>query len=293
VFVLLVFGAYMTFIGGRQGPVESFTTSVGMKMVRIEGGTFRMGSPPNEVGRPEPRPGFPDDEGPVHDVTLTGPFLMSATEITQNQYTRVTGSAPRNSQVVQKAANASEHPVDMVSYEEAADFCRRLTDKDREQPHARPGWAFRLPTEAEWEYACRAGTATPFAVGSRDKLVFRPQIKQALFAVVESDPLQDADPVEPSPIPGKVGQFPANAWGLYDMHGNVAEWCLDWYKTGYSTEGGQENPLGPPTGDKRVVRGGSFKKPASECRSASRAAFRPSERQDSIGFRVVYAPVLK
>jgi serine/threonine protein kinase/formylglycine-generating enzyme required for sulfatase activity len=292
ILIVLVYGAFHTSSGNRPGPVP-FTTSVGMKMVLLEGGKFRMGSPTTELGRPVPRPGFPDEEGPVREITITGPFLMCATEITHNHYSRVMGSAPDRSAVVRKAANAADHPVDMISYDDTIEFCRRLTEKDREQPYARPGWAFRLPTEAEWEYACRAGTDTPFAVGAKTRLIFRPQLKQALFTVTEDDPLQDADPIEPSPIPGKVAQFPPNAWGLYDMHGNVAEWCQDWYKSGYSSDGPLENPPGPPTGDRRVVRGGSFKDPASACRSASRIGYRPGERRDTVGFRVVYAPGAK
>jgi formylglycine-generating enzyme required for sulfatase activity len=96
----------------------------------------------------------------------------------------------------------------------------------------------------------------------------------------------------PQDIPNKAGQFDPNAWGLYDMHGNVAEWCRDWYRRGYSSEA-QDNPLGPATGDKRVVRGGSYKDPASVCRSAARQGFRPADRRDYVGFRVVYAPVIK
>jgi serine/threonine protein kinase/formylglycine-generating enzyme required for sulfatase activity len=288
---VFAFGVYRVFIRGfGDGPVEPFANAVGMKLVKIDGGTFKMGSPAGEPGRPAPRPDFPDDEGPVHEVTIAGPFLMSATEVTHNQYTRVMGSSPPQSPTVKFAANASEHPADAVSHEDAVEFCRRLTEKDKGQPHARSGWAYRLPTEAEWEYACRAGTDTPFGVGSKDRLVFRPQLKQALFTVTGTDPVEDGDAVEPSQLPGKVGQFPPNAWGLYDMHGNVAEWCQDWYRPGYPGDGPRDNPLGPASGDKKVVRGGSFRDPASACRSAARSWARPSERRDTIGFRVVYAP---
>ena len=147
--------------------------------------------------------------------------------------------------------------------------------RERGRHGARDGWAYRLPTEAEWEYACRAGTTTPFAFGDR----LTP--KQARFAA-------DGGPAEPE-LPGKVGQTEANAWGLFDMHGNVAEWCQDYYRRGYPSDGPRDNPLGPADGDRRVVRGGSFRQPAAECRSAARAGYRGSERKDFIGFRVVYA----
>jgi serine/threonine protein kinase len=305
-FVLAVLGyaGYRVFVGGKLGPVEPFANVAGMKMVVIEGGTFRMGSPDGEPGRPEVLAGEGDPEGPVHEVTLSGPYLMSATEVTIGQYVKVVGEGPKGKASATKAAR-SDQPMDGVTYDEAVEFCRRLTEKDRDQSHARPGWAYRLPTEAEWEYAARAGTNTPFGVGEKgaDRLVYRPQQKvfSALFTVTGSDPCEDADPERPLSIPGKVGQCPPNAWGLYDMHGNVAEWCADWYKPGYPADGPRTDPTGPPTGDRRVVRGGSFRDPASLCRSAARKGVRPFSRggepndpnTGTIGFRVVYAPVSK
>jgi formylglycine-generating enzyme required for sulfatase activity len=278
-----------------------------MKMVRLEGGTFHMGSPADEPGRPPVTAGEPDPEGPVHEVTVSGPFLMAATEVTFAQYWKVMdNTSPKGS--VSRARGANQlpsHPVEGVTYDEAVDFCRRLTAKDRDQPHARPGWAYRLPTEAEWEYAARAGTTTPFGVGENgaDRLVYRPQQKlyAAYFTVTGSDPCEDADPAPPLPIPAKAGQCPPNRWGLYDMHGNVAEWCQDWYRPGYPADGPRTDPTGPAAGDRRVVRGGSFKDPASACRSAARKGVRPFAVGDdpadpstgTIGFRVVYAPVPK
>jgi formylglycine-generating enzyme required for sulfatase activity len=307
-FVLAVLGyaGYRTFLGGRPGPVETFTNTAGMKMVRIEGGTFSMGSPAGEPGRPDVKAGEADPEGPVHEVTVGGPFLMSATEVTFAHYWKVMDDrSPKGSVTKTKGAHPPTHPVDGVTYDEAVEFCRRLTERERDQPHARPGWAYRLPTEAEWEYACRAGTAAPFGVGEKgaDQLVFRPQQKAvtALFTVTGGDPCEDADPTPPQSISGKVGQYPPNAWGLYDMHGNVAEWCLDWYKVGYPADGPRTDPHGPAAGDRRVVRGGSFRDPASLCRSGARKGVRPFVRggdaadpnTGTIGFRVVYAPLVK
>ncbi len=307
-FVVAVLGyaGYRTFFVSKLGPVEPFTNGAGMKMLKIDGGTFPMGSPTGEPGRPEVVEGEPDPEGPVHEVTVSGPFLMSATEATFGHYWKVMdGNDPKGSVGKTKTARPPGHPVDGVTYDEAVEFCRRLTEKDRDQPHARPGWAYRLPTEAEWEYCARAGTTTPFGVGGEgsERLVYRPQLKAvtALFTVTGADPCEDADPTPALPVPGKVGQYPPNAWGLYDMHGNVAEWCQDWYKPGYPAGGPRTDPTGPPAGDRRVVRGGSFRDPASLCRSAARKGVRPftsgREAADpntgTIGFRVVYAPVPK
>jgi len=290
--LIFAYAAYRAFPGGSGAAVEPFTNSVGMKMVKLDGGTFRMGSPPGEPGKVA-KEGFGDDEGPAHEVTVAGPFLMAATEVTHLQYSRLTGVSPPQSVVVKKAANVTDHPADAVSYDDAAEFCRKLTEKEKNQEYARRGWAYRLPTEAEWEYACRAGTATPFGVGDGDKLVFRPELKQALFTMTGADPVEDGDPVPASPLPGRVGVYKPNAWGLYDMHGNVAEWCRDWYKRGYPGDAPRDNPTGPAIGTRRVVRGGSYQDPAADCRSAARDYADPTARKDAVGFRPVYAPVPK
>jgi formylglycine-generating enzyme required for sulfatase activity len=261
--------------GDPDRPVEGFTNSVGMKLVKLNGGTFRMGSPRGEPGRRA-------DEGPVREVTVDGPFLVSAAEVTHAQYARVTGAAPPGSGVVKRAASAADFPAEMVSYDDAVAFCRRLTEKEADQPTARPGWAYRLPTEAEWEYACRAGTTTPFWCG--------PTLdngREARYTPAGNGPGADLEGGDPDPpaegIPEKAGRFPPNPWGLFDTHGNVAEWCADWYGP-YGADGP------PPAGDRRVVRGGSFRDPAADCRSAARASARPADRRDDLGFRVVYAP---
>ena len=263
--------------GDPDRPVEGFTNSAGMKLVKVPGGAFKMGSPRGEPGRGA-------DEGPVRDVAVAGPFLVSATEVTHAQYARVTGAAPPGSAVVRKAAAPADFPAEMVSYDDAVAFCRRLTERELETPTGRPGWAYRLPTEAEWEYACRAGTTGPFWCG--------PTLdngREARYTPAGTGPgatLEGGDrggPVEG--IPDKVGRFPANPWGLFDTHGNVAEWCADWYAP-YRAD----NPDGPPGGSERVVRGGSFRSPAADLRGAARASARPTDRRDDLGFRVVYAP---
>jgi formylglycine-generating enzyme required for sulfatase activity len=149
-------------------------------------------------------------------------------------------------------------PVDSVTWEEANEFCRRLTAKER-----RGGWEYRLPTEAEWEYACRAGTATLFWSG--ESLVLG---EHAIFDA-EQAPERRIERNTPHP----VGSTAANPFGLFDTHGNVWEWCAD-----------------PADGGRRVARGGSWREPAEQCQSAARRLLNPTAREPDVGFRVVYAP---
>ncbi len=282
VIAVFIFAAYRVFLASDPEPPETFTDSVGLKMVRLEGGTFRMGSPENEPGR---RP----DEGPVREVTIRGPFFMSATEVTNNQYLRVVGRNPARATGIAKGAD--QLPVENVTWDEANEFCRTLTEKERGQPWIRKGWAYRLPTEAEWEFAARAGTETPTTFGERlvfsDQSLFRPSEKG-------EDPTElGGDPARLPKFPQTVSKAGANKFGLHDMPGNVAEWCGDWYRSEAYKEPAKENPTGPTDGDKRVIRGGSFRDPASAGRSAARSFARPNQRQDSVGFRIVYAPIPK
>ncbi|HVL15073.1 MAG TPA: bifunctional serine/threonine-protein kinase/formylglycine-generating enzyme family protein [Gemmata sp.] len=280
---LLGFAIWRAFLGdGGEQPVESFTNSRGLRMVKLDGGTFRMGSPDDEPGRKK-------DEGPPHDVTITGPLLISATEVSHAQFLQVMGSSP--SKAATQAYKAQNLPVENVTWEQAVTFCQKLTEAGKNQPWARKGWAYRLPTEAEWEYAARAGTAGPFAIDRGGQIVWG---RQALYRPDPNDPLGvgEDDTGRPPPFPGEVGKTEPNASGLYDFHGNVAEWCLDWYATGYP-EGPRVDPTGPADGDRRVVRGGSFRSPASDIRSAARASLRPTASRDDVGFRIVYAPIPK
>jgi eukaryotic-like serine/threonine-protein kinase len=273
--------AFLMLFRPEPGPPEPFTNTANMKMVKLDGGKFRMGSPETETSR---RP----DEGPVRDVTIRGPFFMAATEVTIGQYFRVTGVYPAKST---RAKNPDQMPVEFITWEDANEFCRKLTEKEKDQPWMRKKWAYRLPTEAEWEYTCRGGTETPFAFG--DRVVFK---NQAMYQLTPSgrDPYEVGDkPDEAIRFAQAVGKTEANKFGLYDMHGNVAEWCSDWYKSEAYRDAARENPTGPNDGDRRVVRGGSFRDPASTARSAARDSQRPGEPSDRIGFRVVYAPITK
>jgi formylglycine-generating enzyme required for sulfatase activity len=280
-FVVAVLGyaIYRVFVNQEPAHPDPFTNTFGMKMVRLEGGTFHMGSPDGEPGRRA-------DEGPVREVTLRGPFFMSATEVTNGQFLKVMGVNPSRGA---KMANRSEAmPVDSVTWDEANEFCRKLTERERGQPWMRKGWEYRLPTEAEWEYAARAGTDGPSAFGER--LAFG---TQAVFRSTGDDPVEGGEPGKSLPFAQETGKVEVNKFGLYDMHGNVAEWCSDWYRSEAYKDAAKENPTGPTEGDKRVIRGGSFRDPASAARSAAREGLRPTERRDTVGFRVVYAPVAK
>jgi len=195
-----------------------------------------------------------DWEKPAHDVTLTKPFYMCQYEVTQEQYQQVMGVNPSHF----KGVNL---PVEQVSWDDATEFCKKLSEKT--------GQIMRLPTEAEWEYACRAGTMTTYYTGDTDA-----DLDKAAWSFANSK-----NTTHP------VGQKAANAWGLHDMHGNVWEWCQDWFDQ-YKPEAAVD-PQGPPQGDYRVLRGGCWAHAPAHCRSARRFGFHPGYRSASVGFRVV------
>jgi formylglycine-generating enzyme required for sulfatase activity len=229
-----------------------------------------MGSPLDE---PERRP----DEAQV-EVTLTKGFWMGKYEVTQGQWKRVVGEFPKR----QPPGEGSDFPVVDVNYGEAETFCRKLTELARKRGDLPDGWEFRLPTEAQWEYACRAGTTTATWFG--DKL----SNKQANF---QGKPYNGAEKGPSLNRATKVGSYPANAWGLHDMHGNVFEWCRDWYHA--KLPGGNDPDLSSKKGSRnrdgsypRVRRGGAWCDDGWPCRSAFRVRFEPERRSDHIGFRV-------
>jgi formylglycine-generating enzyme required for sulfatase activity len=213
-----------------------------MEFVRIPEGKFVMGSPADESGRR-------DDEG-QHEVQVSGLLYMARTETSQAQYAQVMKSNPS----VQKG---DAHPVDSVRWTDAVEFCRRLSEQT--------GRLVRLPTEAEWEYAARAGSRTPFAgTGKLDDMGW--------YALNSGD--------RSHPVAGKR----PNEWGLFDMHGNVAEWCADEFKVDTPDV---HPPLPSTSPDHRVIRGGSWDKPATQARSAARSGGAIGERYDLVGFRCV------
>jgi sulfatase modifying factor 1 len=247
----------------------------GVKLCWCPPGRFRMGSPP---GEPERRPG----EDQV-DVTLTRGFWMAKYEATQGEWKRVMEKLP--GEHTAELPEGDDLPVGNVNFAEAEAFCRKLTELAHRAGDLPADWEFRLPTEAQWEYACRAGTTTATAFG--DKLSSR----QANF---KGKPYNGAEPGPSLGRAAKVGSYPANAWGLHDMHGNTFEWCRDWYHR--RLPGGVDPDLyaardtatKSENGDvSRVRRGGCWADEGWPCRSAFRLRFEPARRYDHIGFRVV------
>jgi formylglycine-generating enzyme required for sulfatase activity len=231
-------------------------------------GTFLMGSPGTEVGRRV-------DEQQV-EVTLTHGFWMGKYEVTQGEWCRVVGPLPGELLV----GKGEDFPAYWISYVQAEEFCRKLTAEARVADGLPPEWEFRIPTEAQWEYACRAGTTTAFCFG--DEL----SLAQANFGRWKKGMSES-----PDPSAEKVGTYAANAWGIHDMHGNEFEWCRDWYHQ--EREGGVDPDLsqvqGTPNRDgtySRVRRGGAWTDEPWACRSACRIRFEPERSANHIGFRV-------
>ena len=229
--------------------------------VWLSPGQFTMGSPANEMDRAS-------DEGPQTQVTLSRGFLMGKHEVTQGEYLAVMGSNPSNFK------GDNNRPVETVSWNDAINYCAKLTELERAAGRLPAGYVYRLPTEAEWEYAARTGTTTRFSYGDDTGY-----IKLGDYAWYFGN---GADTTH------SVGQKLANAWGLYDMHGNVWESCLDWY--GSYPGGSLTDPRGPATGSGRVIRGGGWLNGAGYCRAAFRDYGDTGDWRDFIGFRVVLAP---
>jgi formylglycine-generating enzyme required for sulfatase activity len=252
----------------KQAPEQAklLGNSVGMKFVLIPVGTFPMGSSELESA-------YRLNETPQHEITITQAFYIAVTLVTQAQYQRVMGQNP--SRFHAGVGGSAEHPVERVSWDDAADFCRRLSEVPEER---QAGRHYRLPTEAEWEYACRAGTSTPFCFGKS---------LAAAQANFNTDfPFGEGDKGRPTGKTTSVSHYPANNFGLYDVHGNLWEWCADWYDGQYYRHSTRRDPVGPSSGRFRVVRGGSWRNHAATCRAAYRNALVPNNRDPYTGFRV-------
>jgi len=233
------------------------TNSLGMTFRLIPSGTFMMGSPPNEPGR--------SDDETLHKVTLTKGFYMQTTQVTQKQWQAVMGNNPSHFK------NDENCPVEQVSWDDVQEFIRKLNEKEGTDK-------YRLPSEAEWEYACRAGTITPFYFG---KCLSTDQANYDGNYPLEGCP---NGIFREKTVP--VGSFPANAWGLYDMHGNVWEWVADIYSNEGVYIGEQTDPIYTGSGSRRVNRGGSWRSSAQLCRSARRLSNSPVSRGNDLGFRL-------
>jgi formylglycine-generating enzyme required for sulfatase activity len=261
----------------------TLASGVTLRFVCIAPGEFVMGSSESEIAA--------SHERPQHKVRLTKPFAMGVTEVTQAQWEAVMGSNP-------SFFKGPTLPVEHVSWLDAVEYCNRLTvwvnqnggpfrkphyAIDGESVTAGVGTGFRLPTEAEWEYACRAGSRSPYSFGSTispDQANYNGS-KKLLWVLKVGVYRRMTTP---------VGSFPANAWGLHDMHGNLYEWCWDWYgEKEYSTRSSSsvtEDPPGPVIGEARVARGGSWGSDPWLLRSAVRIWIAPSDRGSDVGFRL-------
>jgi formylglycine-generating enzyme required for sulfatase activity len=239
-------------------------------MVFIPPGTFLMGSGPNESGR------F-TNEGPRVRVTLTKGFFIGEHEVTQQEYSSVMNVNPSFFTPTNSVSYNTNQPVETVMWSDATNYCGRLTLRERAAGRIPIGSRFRLPTEAEWEYACRADFSTRFNFG--------PDICPVNFGELPAYAWYKGNN---DSQPRAIKQLAPNAWELYDMHGNVWEWCQDRFGT-YA--GGEAiDPQGATTGTDRVLRGGSFAAEGRSCRSACRLNFLQTATNEKIGFRVVLSP---
>jgi formylglycine-generating enzyme required for sulfatase activity len=256
---------------------EPLTEGVALTMLRIPAGSFEMGAPETEAESS-------DRERPVHRVTL-GEFLLGQTPITQAQWRAVAywkpnkgeGTLSRKLNPHPSVFKGDHRPVEQVSWVDAMEFCRRLSQ--------RTGRVYTLPSEAQWEYACRAGTTTPFHWGAT--------ISTKLANVDGREVFGDGEKGEYRQQTMDVASFPANPWGLHDMHGNVREWCADHWHGNYEAapdDGRAWIDEGAKTNEWRLLRGGSWVNSPGNSRSAYRNVVHPGNRGDDIGFRVCCLP---
>jgi formylglycine-generating enzyme required for sulfatase activity len=265
------------------GPVEDkvdLGKGVTLELVLIPPGKFYMGAPESEDGR------LPI-EGPQHTATLSAAFYLGKYEVTQEQWQQVMGGNPSwfsaggGGKDLVKGLDTRRFPVERVSWDDAQAFLRKISTKER---------TYRLPTEAEWEYACRGGTfgkkSWPFQLGE--------EYADALAADAAnfdgSRPYGEAAKGKSLARTAAVGSYAANPFGLFDMHGNVKEWCQDRFAADYYQEAPARDPPGPAAGADHVLRGGAWNSPGEECRAASRRGLGRSWRYSDIGLRVACTP---
>ncbi len=240
-----------------------------MKLVLIPAGKFMMGTP-DFRGGPQAYGNLGGNEE-KHEVAITKPFYLGVYTVTQAEYEKVmvknpSGFCAQGKSKDEVAGMDTRHfPVEQVSWNDSQEFCRKLSEMPEEK---QAGRVYRLPTEAEWEYACRAGTTTVYHVGNALST------DQANFGRVLGRTTT-------------VGSYQPNAFGLYDMHGNVWQWCQDWYDANYYQNSPKEDPPGPAHARDRVIRGGTWHLEAGRCRSAFRIGYAPGSRLNTIGFRLV------
>jgi formylglycine-generating enzyme required for sulfatase activity len=249
--------------------IQMLTNAVTTNFIWIPPGTFIMGSPTNEPGR--------DTDETQHAVTLTQGFYVGKHLVTQGQYVSVIGFNPSYFNGVNGGTNYgvdTNRPVETASWYAASDYCAQLTQTQQLSGQIPTNWAYRLPTESEWECACRAGTTTEFSYGQDPD--YTNLANYAWYSANGGDMVHD------------VGLLLPNPWGLFDMEGDVFEWCEDWY--GPYPSGPVTDPQGPADGDARVFRGGSWAYGPEDCRCAGRYSSDPTTKFNFVGIRVVLAP---
>jgi formylglycine-generating enzyme required for sulfatase activity len=268
-----------------RGAEKTITNSLGMKLAAIPAGKFLMGSPPNEAER--------DDNEQQHEVAITRPFHMGVYDVTQREYEPLMGKVweggkynPWNNGTFFDAGHGGgpDHPMENVRWYQAVEYCKRLSALPEEK---RAGRRYRLPTEAEWEYACRGGTTTVFSFGH--------SLSSRQANINGTAPYGGAEKGPYLRKTTKVGSYKPNAFGLYDMHGNVCQWCADWYDRDYYRSSPKEDPPGPAKGVLstgyndfyKVIRGGCWLDEGRACRAAYRFRAMPHENYRLIGFRLV------
>ena len=284
----------------HRGSIRSKT--LGSTLALVQGGEYRMGSPGEEPYR--------KNDEPEHKVKLTKPYYLGTHEVVQEDYEKIMGANPSyfsakgEGRAKVAGLDTKRFPVEMVSWFDAVEYCNRLSAKDGYAPYykltdvktegtaivsatvAIPGGSgYRLPSEAEWEFACRAGTTTPFHYGKESS-----ERTSNVKALLDTGGYGASPKWKELGRTTTVGSYPANAWGLFDMHGNAAEWCEDWYDRGYYSASPRENPKGPEQGAHRAIRGGSWLVNDAICRSAARFFHLPSETTSYSGFRIARSP---
>lgn len=256
-------GAENYAMSGKRAGEERTDNGLRLKVVWIPSGSFTMGSPESEKDRD-------DDENQVR-VTLTKGFWLGKYEVTQSEWTRLMGTQPWSGETNVK--EGATYPAQYVSWDDAVEFCLKLTEQERRAGRLPQGWEYTLPTEAQWEYACRAGTSTAYSFGASD----------ASYSTISDYAWWGYEK-----FAHQVGQKRANPWKLHDMHGNVVEWCCDWYVD--KLPGGTD-PRGPSSGSERAGRGGGWGSAPQFVRVANRSKVTPDYRSDRVGFRVLCSSI--
>lgn len=282
---------------------ERKSLATGMKLTLIKPGDFRMGSLENEASR--------HDDEKWHPVTIAKPFYIGVYEVTQEEYQKVMDANPSSFARLGRRSDAvggmdtTIFPVEGVSWFRAVEFCNRLSKLDSFEPYYKVevekqdgdnilaakvtilgGYGYRLPTEAEWEYACRAGTQTPYHFGQSSNGTLANTKGIVIAAGGYGGDIKGPNLGRTA----RIGSYRPNAWGLYDMHGNAGEWCWDIYGKDYYLVSPRSDPRGPDTGAQRVIRGGSWLTTEVNARSACRFGQTPEETKDFVGFRIARNP---